>query len=142
MTGRVHRYWRGLSPALRRYYRASLLPSVLFLALTFAHKAAAQHPGLAPAARTAFALAPVLALAWLFAAYLRFLRECDELERRIELDALAWAAGITLHGVLACLFLLDARVLAWPAPRAMAVLGVLLLGSYAVIRSLLHRRYQ
>ncbi|TWI13424.1 hypothetical protein [Aerolutibacter ruishenii] len=142
MTGPVHRYWTGLSPALRRYYRASMLPGVLFLALTFAHEGAARHPGLTPVARTAFALAPVLALAWLFVAYLRFLRECDELERRIELDALAWAAGITLHGVLACLFLLDARVLAWPAPRAMAVLGVLLLGSYAVIRSLLHRRYQ
>jgi len=84
----------------------------------------------------------VFGLAWLFSAYLRFLRDCDELERRVELDALAWAAGITLHGVLACLFLLDAQVLAWPAPRAVALLGLLLLGSYALVRALLHRRYQ
>jgi hypothetical protein len=136
------RYWTGLSPALRRYYRASLLPSTLFLALTFAHEWASWHPGLTPGTRAAFALAPVFALAWLFSAYLRFLRDCDELERRVELDALAWAAGITVHGILACLFLLDARVLTWPAPRAVAVLGVLLLGSYGLVRALLHRRYQ
>lgn len=35
MTGPVPRYWAGLSPALRRHHRASLLPSVLFLALAF-----------------------------------------------------------------------------------------------------------
>lgn len=136
------RYWRGLSPALRRYYRASLLPSLLFFVLLYAHEWAAGQTNLAVPVRAAFALAPVLAMAWLFAAYLRFLRDCDELERRIELDALAWAAGITLHGVLACLFLLDARVMAWPAKHAVAALGLLLLGSYALIRGLLHRRYQ
>ena len=58
--------------------------------------------------RLAIALAPVLAMAWMFAAYLRFLRDCDELERRIELGALAWAAGIVLHAAMAALFLLDA----------------------------------
>lgn len=142
MKGLAHRYWTGLSPALRRYYRASLLPSMAFLALAFAHEWASQHPDLTSGARAAFALAPVFGLAWLFSAYLRFLRDCDELERRVELDALAWAAGITLHGVLACLFLLDAQVLAWPAPRAVALLGLLLLGSYALVRALLHRRYQ
>ncbi|WP_460821915.1 hypothetical protein [Lysobacter olei] len=138
----AHRYWTGLSPALRRYYRASLLPSALFLILAFTHEWASRHPDFASGVRAAFALAPVFALAWLFAAYLHFLRDCDELERRIELDALAWAAGITLHGVMACLFLLDAKVVAWPASHAVALLGVLLLGSYALVRAVLHRRYQ
>lgn len=133
--------WQNLSPALRRYYRASVLPSVLFLALVCAQKWASRQADLATPLRAAFALAPVLALAWIFAVYLRFLRDCDELERRIELGALAWAAGITLHAVLAALFLLDARVIDWPAKRAVGVLGLVLLGSYAGVRAWLHRRY-
>ena len=33
MTGLFARYCQSLSPALRRYYRASLWPSLLFVAL-------------------------------------------------------------------------------------------------------------
>lgn len=134
-------YWQGLSPALRRYYRASLLPGLLFLVLAFSHEWATAQAQMAAPARVAFALAPVLAMAWMFAAYLHFLRDCDELERRIELDALAWAAGIALHVLMAGLFLLDAGLLDWPAKRIVGTLGLLLMGSYALIRSWLHRRY-
>lgn len=135
-------YWQGLSPALRRYYRASALPGLLFIALSIAHEWATRQAGLAEPLRIAFALAPVLGLAWMFFAYLRFLRDCDELERRIELAALAWAAGIALHGVVACLFLLDAGLVDWQATHATAYLGLLLVGIYALIRAALHRRYQ
>ena len=34
------RYWHGLSPALRRYYRASVWPSLVFLALAALHECA------------------------------------------------------------------------------------------------------
>lgn len=141
MKALVLDYWQGLSPALRRYYRASLWPSLLFPVLAVAHEWATARPDLALAARAALAVAPVLALAWLFAAYLHFLRDCDELERRIELAALAWAAGIALHALMASLFLLDAGLLDWPAKRIVGALGVLLLGGYALIRAWLHRRY-
>ena len=100
----LHRYWQGLSPALRRYYRASVWPSLAFIALAALHEWATHQPALP--LRLAIALAPVLAMAWMFAAYLRFLRDCDELERRIELGALAWAAGITLHAAMAAMLLL------------------------------------
>lgn len=133
--------WQNLSPALRRYYRVSILPSVLFLALVCVQKWASRQADLAAPLRAAFALAPVLALAWMFAVYLRFLRECDELERRIELGALAWAAGITLHAVLATLFLLDAGVIDSSAKHVVGVLGLVLVGSYAAVRAWLHRRY-
>lgn len=135
------RYWQGLSPALRDYYRASVLPSLLFLALAFAHEWLARQPAAAPALRLAAALAPAVAMAWLFTCYLRFLRDCDELERGIELKALAWAAGITLQGLMTVLFLLDAGLLAWPEKRLAAAMGLLLLASYALVRSGLHRRY-
>jgi hypothetical protein len=133
--------WHDLSPALRRYYRDSVLPSVVFLALVVVHEHVAGRDDVARALRAAAALAPVLAMAWMFAAYLRFLRDCDELERRIELGALAWAAGICMHVVLALLFLIDARVVGWRSDHAVAVIGVVLMASYALVRAWLHRRY-
>jgi hypothetical protein len=135
------RYCQSLSPALRDYYRASLAPCLLFLALAVAHEWLSRQPEAAPALRLAAALAPAVAMAWLFACYLRFLRDCDELERGIELKALAWAAGITLQGLMTVLFLLDAGLLAWPQKRLAAAMGLLLLASYALVRGGLHRRY-
>ena len=134
-------YWRSLSPALQRYYRATALPSVLFLALTIIHEVIARPPLAAMPWRIVFAVAPVLAMAWMFRFYLRFLRECDELERRIELTALAWAAGIAMHAIIAGVFLFDAGLIDLPAKQVVAGLGLLLIGSYALIRAALHRRY-
>lgn len=135
------RYWNGLSPALQRYYRASLWPSLLLVAMAMLHEWATRQPGMAPAWRIAFALGPVLCVGWVFACYLRFLRDCDELERRIELDALAWAAGLGFLGAWAAIFLLDAGVAAWPAKKLAAMLGLLLIVGYVLARALLHRRY-
>lgn len=140
MTGLVTRYWQSLSPALRRYYRASAWPSLVFLALAVLHEWASRL-GLPASWRSAFALGPVLAMAWMFGAYLRFLGDCDELERRIELGALAWAAGIVLHAAMGAMLLLDAGVAAWPGRLVAAWLCLLLVASYALVRGWLHRRY-
>ncbi len=141
MNALVARYWQGLSPALRRYYRASLWPGAAFVALTALHEWSTHQPGLPAAWRLAAALAPVACMAWMFACYLRFLRDCDELERRIELDALAWAAGVGLIAAMAALYVLDAGVVAWPARLVASVLGLLLVVAYLLARALLHRRY-
>ncbi|QDA57372.1 hypothetical protein [Thermomonas aquatica] len=141
MNALLARYRDSLSPALRRYYRASLWPSLLFIALAVLHKWAIRLPGLTLPVRLALVLAPVLCMAWLFACYLRFLRDCDELERRIELDALAWAAGSGLLASLVAVFLLDAGVVAWPARQVAGVSGLLLVGGYGLARMLLRRRY-
>lgn len=135
------RYWQSLSPALRDYYRASVVPCLLLLALTGLHEWLSRQPEAARALRFAAALAPAAVMAWLFGCYLRFLRDCDELERGIELKALAWAAGITLQGLMALVFLLDAGLLAWPQKRLVAAVTLLLLASYALVRGGLHRRY-
>jgi len=136
------RYWQSLSPALQRYYFASVWPCVAFMAFVALHEwAADRQPGLDLPWRICAALSPLLALAWLFATYLRFLRDCDELERRLELGALAWAAGIALHAGMAAMFLLNAGLADWAGQRVAAWLCMLLLFSYALIRGWLHRRY-
>jgi hypothetical protein len=134
-------YWQSLSPALRRYYRVSVLPCLLFVATAMAHEWINREPGAAVALRGAFAVMPTLIMTWMFALYLRFLRDCDELERRIELGALAWSAGITVLGLIGGIFLLDAGLLEVPTLHALAGLGVMLCGSYALVRAVLHRRY-
>ncbi len=141
MTGLASRYWQSLSPALQRYYRASIWPSVAFMAFVALHEWASRQVALPASLRTAFALGPVLAMAWMFAAYLHFLRDCDELERRIELGALAWAAGITMHAAMAAMLLLDAGLADWSGRRVAASLCLLLLACYALVRGWLHRRY-
>lgn len=135
------RYWRSLSPALQRYYCNSVAPCLLFVVLTVVHEVLSRRTGVALPIRWAAALAPVLAMAWVFAVYLRFLRDCDELERHIELGALAWAAGITLQAAMAAMLLLDAGLAGWSGQHVAAWLGMLLVISYALIRGWLHRRY-
>jgi len=141
VSAMMARYWHGLSPALRRYYRASLRPGVSFIAMAALHEWTSRQAGLPAGWRLACALAPVACMVWMFACYLRFLRDCDELERRIELDALAWAAGIGLIAALAAIFVLDAGLAAWPAKQVAGVLGLSLVCGYALVRALLHRRY-
>jgi hypothetical protein len=134
-------YCQSLSPALRRYYRISALPCLLFVAAVFTHEWITRQAGLAVALRYAFALLPAVLMAWIFALYLRFLRDCDELERRIELGALAWSAGITMLLLMIGLFLLDAGLLGMTAKLAFAGPALVLCGSYALVRGVLHRHY-
>jgi hypothetical protein len=134
-------YCQSLSPALRRYYRISVLPCLLFVAAVAMHEWITRQAGVTVVLRYAFALLPALLMAWLFALYLRFLRDCDELERRIEAGALAWAAGITMLSLMTGLFLLDAGLLGMTAKLAFAGLALVLFGSYALVREVLHRRY-
>jgi hypothetical protein len=141
MSAAWSRYWQSLSPALQRYYCSSLLPCLLFLVAAVVHEVVSRLVGLALPLRWAAALAPVLAMAWLFAVYLRFLRDCDELERRIELGALAWAAGITLHVAMAAMLLLDANLAGWSGRHVAAWLTMMLVIAYALVRGWLHRRY-
>lgn len=141
MSAAWTRYWQSLSPALQRYYCSSLLPCVVFLVLAVVHEVVSRRTGVALPVRWAAAVVPVPAMAWLFAIYLRFLRDCDELERRIELGALAWAAGITLQAAMAAMLLLDAGLVGWSGRHVATWLGTLLVISYALIRGWLHRRY-
>ena len=141
MNNPLKRYWQSLSPALRRYYCASVLPGLLFIATAALHEWASRQHDIAMPLRMALALAPVAGLGWMFVCYLRFLRECDELERRIETDALAWAAGVGIIGAFAVLFMLDARLVAWSGAHVATLIMLFIAITYALVRGLLHRRY-
>lgn len=82
------------SPAMRRYMKRSLWPLLASLpvGVVSGFIAGAAPPGLVWPRLLGYLLFVGLLL-WFFVDYLRFLRECDELERRIEQLSLVWASG-------------------------------------------------
>jgi hypothetical protein len=51
--------------------------------------------GLTPALKLVFALLPLIPIAFVFAAIVRYMGSIDELQRRIQIESLSLAAGIT-----------------------------------------------
>ena len=78
----------------------------------FAARFALESPGLGTPARIAIALVPVPFFAWLLVEFVRRVSDGDELERRIQLEALAVAFPLTLS----LLMLLGLLQIAVPLP--------------------------
>ena len=96
---------------LKRYYLRCILPMALYAAMIIASHAWAAPAGL-PWLQAAWALSPLLPFAWIFYYYFKYLAECDELERKIEMDALAISAMSGVLTGMALLFLSDHDLLA------------------------------
>lgn len=80
----------------RRAPRAVGLSAMLLIVLFFAARGLLELPNLSTALRVVIALAPVPALVWLLWAFIRDVRQSDELERLVQLEALAIAFPLTL----------------------------------------------
>lgn len=72
-------------------------------------------------ARTIVTLLPTLPIAFVIRAMVRVIRDQDEFERRIDLEALAVAGGIGSFGFFTFGMLLNAKVLAAPPAEAVAI---------------------
>jgi hypothetical protein len=88
------------SPAQGRSSRVGLA-AFLFAGLYLAALGAAEVTAISRAIRIAIALAPVPAFAFFLAEWIRSIRRLDELERRIQLEALAIAFPLSLVLVMA-----------------------------------------
>ena len=92
---------------LKRYYLRSIVPLLLYTLLVAAGHGLAD--GIAsPALRTALVLTPLLPFGWIFYRYFQYLAECDELERKIEMDAIA------ISGSASCANSSAGRRPSWP----------------------------
>jgi hypothetical protein len=130
-----------MSPALKRYYWRSVLPSLAFVLLTAARIPFLQATPAGPW-RIALGLLPLIAWFWMLYEYIRFLRECDELERRIELGALVTAMGVSVSVAMALLFVLDVQPVVLDAQQIVALTAVVPIAVFAIARHVLHRRYR
>lgn len=143
----VPRWWREhcdemyAQPAGRRYLRA-LWPILvgysltLFLSLWLVKRGIASVP-----LRAVVAVLPALAIALLMRAALRYLREIDELQRRIETEAIGIASLLVSLLYFAAGLLQKAKVVDVDAAAAMIWVFPLLCASYGIAKMVLTRRY-
>lgn len=142
------RWWRQhcdemyAQPAGKRYVRA-LWPIMigyslsLFLSIWWIKRGIESVP-----LRAIVAVTPALAIAFFMRAALRYLREIDELQRRIEMESIGIASlGLSLLYFSGGL-LEKAKVLSFDAAAAMIWVFPLLMLLYGVCKFVLARRYQ
>jgi hypothetical protein len=129
-------------PALRRRYtRDMTVGMVSYMALLFASLLLLRTVE-APALRALIALLPVAPIALLMRAMLRFIRGVDELQQRIELEAICIAAALVSFGYMTGGFLQAAQVIDVPASAAMLWVFPLVCGLYGIAKSVVARRYR
>ena len=142
------RWWREhcddeyAQPAGRRYVRA-LWPVMIGYAITLYASLWLIRRGIdALPLRALVAVAPALVLALLIRVGVRYLREADELQRRIETEAIGGAAMVLAMLYFAAGLLHKARVVAVDAGAAMRWVFPLLMAGYAIAKFFAVRRYR
>ena len=124
------RYLRALWPALALY-------SVTLFASIFLIRRGIESVPL----RGLVAVLPVLPIGWMMLAALRYLREVDELQRRIETEAIGAASLLVSLLYFAGGMLEKAEVIRMDAGVAMIWVFPLLCGTYGIAKMILTRRY-
>lgn len=142
------RWWRQhcddmyAQPAGRRYIRA-LWPALVLYSLTLFASIWSIRQGIeSRPLRGLVAVLPVLPIAWMMHAALRYLREIDELQRRIETEAIGIASLLVALLYFAGGMLEKAEVIAMDAGIAMIWVFPMLCGIYGIAKMILTRRYQ
>ena len=143
----VPRWWRQhcddmyAQPAAKRYMRV-LWPAlvayslVLFLSVWLIKQGIDSVP-----LRGLVAVLPVLPIGVMMLAAMRYLREIDELQRRIETEAIGIASLLVSLLYFAGGMLQKAKVIDLDAAMAMIWVFPLLCGTYGIAKMILARRY-
>ncbi|MGO3128014.1 MAG: hypothetical protein ACTIJY_08075 [Luteimonas sp.] len=129
-------------PALQRRYTRDLLIGMgaytvlLFVSLLLLRSVEAL------ALRALIALLPVAPIALVLRAMVHFIRGVDELQQRIEFEAVCIAAGLVAFAYMTAGFLQAARVIDVPASAAMLWVFPLMCGTYGIAKAIVARRYR
>ena len=118
---------------LKRYYIKSMIPFVIYLILLFS-SASLVALSSSKILQAAFALSPLLPIAVIFYYYFLYLAECDELERKIEMDAMAISAMLGLLTGMALLFLLEFKILMLTPSSLLLIMVCAITAGYAFTR--------
>lgn len=130
------------TPALRSRYLREFLPAMagyvftLFLSVWLLKRV--DEPGL----RALIALLPVPAIGLALRAIIRYIRDVDELQQRIELEAVSFAAAFVSMVYIAGGFLQLAKVIDIPSGVAMIWVFPTICLSYGLAKLVVARRFQ
>ncbi|MEP6898517.1 MAG: hypothetical protein ABI870_08310 [Rhodanobacter sp.] len=129
--------------AVHKRYLREFIPAMLLyvaLILLFGWRVPLIH---SPLWRGVLAILPLLPVLLVIRAMIRVIRDQDELERRIDLEAIAVAATLTGFGFFSFGLLLSAQVFSGMAADAVAIWVMpCLFGSFGVAKSLITLRYR
>lgn len=129
------------TPALRRRYMREFLPAmalyVVALCISIWLLKRVDHVAL----RALVALLPVPPVAFALRAMMRYIRDADELQRRIEVEAVSIATACISLGYLAAGLLQQAKVIQLRADAAMIWVFPLVCLAYGLAKTAVARRY-
>jgi hypothetical protein len=130
------------TPALRRRYLREFLPAmggylVALVASLWLLKRVDE-----PVLRAMLALLPVVPIALVMRAIVRYIRDADELQRRIELEAVSFSTALVSLLYMSGGFLQAAKVIDVPASAAMIWVFPLVCLCYGVAKAVVSRRFQ
>ena len=129
------------TPTLRRrYLREFLPPMAAYVLLVLLSMWLLKRVDAAPL-RTLVALMPLPPIAFALRAIMRYIRDTDELQRRIELEAVAFSSAFVSFAYLTGGFLQAARVIDIPAVVAMLWVFPLTCLAYGMVKIVVSRRY-
>lgn len=131
-----------LTPPIQRYLRWLLVSMSMYATLLVTSLLVLRElPADAIALRAAFGLLPVLPLLLLVWAFVRYVREADEMQRQIELQAVGLAAMATGIGFMVVGFLANAGVFALKGELVAILVLPALFGSYGITKLVVNRSY-
>ncbi|MBD1473126.1 hypothetical protein GUH21_17970 [Xanthomonas citri pv. citri] len=123
----------------QRYYREFGIPMVLYVLVMLFWRYLLGHVG-SNWARVLIALLPAVLVVLVIRAVARYVRDSDEMQRRIELEAIAIAAGLVSGAYMTAGFLQAAELIDVPASAAMLWVFPLLCAIYGITKSIHARR--
>jgi len=124
----------------RRYYRELSVPMVAYILVMLGWKRLLDMVG-DGGLRVLVALLPAAIVLWMMRVVVRYVRESDEMQRRIELESIAIAAMLVSSAYMAAGFLQTAKLIDVPAKVAMLWVFPLLCMTYGVVKVAIARRY-
>lgn len=130
------------APVRRRYTRALLIAMGAYVVVLMASITLIKTTELAPALRAAVALAPVLPIAFVLGAMAQYIRQTDEMQQRIELEAVSLATAFVCLLYMAGGFLQTAKVIDLPAAVPLIWAFPLVCFSYGLAKTYVVTRYR
>ena len=125
----------------RRYTRELMLAMGAYVLVLFASIHLLRHVD-APVARALIALLPVPPIALALRAMVRYVRDVDEMQQRIELEAVSLATAFVSLVYMSAGFLQAARVIDVAAAAALIWLFPLVCFTYGLAKAVVSRRYR
>ncbi|WP_028918340.1 hypothetical protein [Pseudoxanthomonas sp. J35] len=126
----------------RRYTRELLLAMGAYVAVLLLSVTVLKRVDMDPALRAVVALLPVPPIAFALRAIVRYIRDVDELQQRIELEAVSIATAFVCLLYMSGGFLQAAKVIDVPASAAMIWVFPLVCFAYGLAKVAVSRRYQ